>query len=205
MDEKLREYSSIGDEENVRILVERGANLNSAHKINGWTALHWAAKRNHKNIVKYLIREAKADTTIKNNKGELAADLTTDQEIRTLLGAEGSPSLSVLQKTLPIVPNYLKHPDFFYSDNNSNFEIELKPGDENPRTSTADLSKASHEKKLSTNNSFVDTDVVLAERSKRFHCCFCHHVTTSPSTKNAFCEADDDLVIKLRIDRKSVV
>ena len=34
--------------------LPRGVNTNSQHDINGWTALHWAAKRNHLNIVNLL-------------------------------------------------------------------------------------------------------------------------------------------------------
>ena len=36
------------------LILSRGVNVNSQHDINGWTALHWAAKRNHLNIVNLL-------------------------------------------------------------------------------------------------------------------------------------------------------
>ena len=43
--------------------------LNSRHKINGWTALHWAAKRNNVEAIKILMSNgAKCD--IKNNEGK---------------------------------------------------------------------------------------------------------------------------------------
>ena len=35
-------------------LLSRAVNVNAQHDINGWTALHWAAKRNHLNIVNLL-------------------------------------------------------------------------------------------------------------------------------------------------------
>ena len=59
----------------------RGVNTNSQHDINGWTALHWAAKRNHLNIVNLLCNHG-ADKNIATNKGEVAAQLTSEGVIK---------------------------------------------------------------------------------------------------------------------------
>ena len=48
MDEELREACAIGDETKVQLLIGQGAHVNSANKVNGWTALHWAAYRGHR-------------------------------------------------------------------------------------------------------------------------------------------------------------
>ena len=58
-------------------------NTNSQHDINGWTALHWAAKRNHLNIVNLLCNHG-ADKNVATNKGEVAAQLTSEGVIKVL-------------------------------------------------------------------------------------------------------------------------
>ena len=100
MEEKLREAACFGDIEGVKELIaryikwpgmqnskfkplflSRGVNTNSQHDINGWTALHWAAKRNHLNIVNLLCNHG-ADKNIATNKGEVAAQLTSEGVIK---------------------------------------------------------------------------------------------------------------------------
>ena len=54
MDEKLREAACHGDLDALNYLIGQGANVNDQHKLNGWTALHWAAKRNEKNVINVL-------------------------------------------------------------------------------------------------------------------------------------------------------
>ena len=61
----------------------RGVNTNSQHDINGWTALHWAAKRNHLNIVNLLCNHG-AYKNVTTNKGEVAAQLTSEGVIKVL-------------------------------------------------------------------------------------------------------------------------
>jgi len=131
MEEKLREAACFGDIEGVKELISRAVNVNSQHDINGWTALHWAAKRNHLNIVNLLCNHG-ADKNISTNKGELASQLTTEGVIKVLLNAQSpapssrpvaatpkatakvSPATSrpspQPQEKLPIQPNYLRHP-----------------------------------------------------------------------------------------------
>ena len=62
--------------------------VNSQHRINKWTALHWAAKRNNSEIVKILVENG-AEKLMENDKGEIAAQLTTSDEVRRLLGWRG--------------------------------------------------------------------------------------------------------------------
>ena len=52
IDEELREACAIGDETKAQMLIGQGANVNSSNKVNGWTALHWAAYRGHRYILK---------------------------------------------------------------------------------------------------------------------------------------------------------
>lgn len=114
LEERLRELCCIGDERNLKMLVERGVNINSANAMNGWTPLHWAAKRGHASIVKYLVQQG-VDTAALTSKGETAAQLSTDTGIRQLLGEGESTDLKT-SDALPIVPNYLRNPDFFYAE-----------------------------------------------------------------------------------------
>ena len=114
LEERLREVCCIGDERNTKLLIERGININAANAMNGWTPLHWAAKRGHASIVKYLVQEG-ADTTLLTKKGETAAQVSSNTGIKQILGEEGNIALSTVNETLPIVPNYLRNPEFFYA------------------------------------------------------------------------------------------
>merc|ERR1719340_391213 len=92
MEEKLREAACFGDIEGVKELIARGVNTNSQHDINGWTALHWAAKRNHLNI---------------------------EGVIKVLLNAQASklaplPAAPAKETKLAITPNYIKNPPVAY-------------------------------------------------------------------------------------------
>lgn len=123
LEERLREVCCIGDKESVQQLVQRGVNINAPNAMNGWTPLHWAAKRGHINIVKYLLQEG-VDTTVLTNKGETAAQLSSDAGIKHMLGEEEGEQLNTGCEALPIVPNYLRNPEFFYAQNAS---VEGRP------------------------------------------------------------------------------
>ena len=91
-------------------------NVNSQHDINGWTALHWAAKRNHLNIVNKLLNHG-ADKSIKTNKGEIPASLTSENVIKVLLSANvntGTSPAPAKEEKLAITPNYIKNPVLAY-------------------------------------------------------------------------------------------
>lgn len=118
LEEKLREAACFGDIEGVKDLLSRGVNVNAQHDINGWTALHWAAKRNHLNIVNLLCNHG-ADKNIPTNKGEVAAQLTSEGVIKVLLNAmKGSTPKPHIKREesvkLPITPNYIRHPPLAY-------------------------------------------------------------------------------------------
>lgn len=49
------------------------------------TALHWACKRNHMAVVQYLVEKG-ADKNVKNKDGHIPAQLTSNEEIRQILG-----------------------------------------------------------------------------------------------------------------------
>ncbi|XP_053903143.1 ankyrin repeat domain-containing protein 40 isoform X1 [Malaclemys terrapin pileata] len=114
LQERLREAAALGDIGEVQRLVEFGVNVNSQNEINGWTCLHWACKRNHAQVVSYLI-ESGADKEILTSKGETPAQLTSKREIRKTLGVEEDELADLKQDSdLPIVPNYLANPPFPY-------------------------------------------------------------------------------------------
>jgi len=134
LEEKLREASCFGDIDGVKELLAHGVNVNAQHEINGWTALHWAAKRNHLNIVNLLCNHG-ADKNIPTNKGEVAAQLTGEGVIKVLLNAMkggggqaaatannpasngGSPAPAkptVKEEKLAITPNYIRNPPLAY-------------------------------------------------------------------------------------------
>ena len=103
--------------------------MNSQHDINGWTALHWAAKRNHLNIVNKLLNHG-ADKGIKTNKGEIPASLTSENVIKVLLSANinanNSSPAPVKEEKLAITPNYIKNPVLGYKvDTDSPKEKEV--------------------------------------------------------------------------------
>lgn len=115
LEERLRELCCIGDERNAKLLIERGVSINTANAMNGWTPLHWAAKRGHASIVKYLVQQG-ADTKVLTNKGETAAKLTNNTAIKQMLGEGNDMETSTVTENLPIVPNYLRNPEFFYAE-----------------------------------------------------------------------------------------
>jgi len=84
VNERLREQCSVGDEDDVMRHLRNGAAVNSQNRVNGWSALHFAARREHAGIVRVLLEHG-ADTSIKNNKGEVAIDMTSNKEIRRIV------------------------------------------------------------------------------------------------------------------------
>jgi len=117
LEEKLREAACFGDIDGVKDLISKGVNVNSQHDINGWTALHWAAKRNHLNIVNLLCNHG-ADKSISTNKGEMPAQLTSEGVIKVLLSANlnkaTTPKVVKKEENLAITPNYIRSPPLGY-------------------------------------------------------------------------------------------
>ncbi|XP_068923623.1 ankyrin repeat domain-containing protein 40 isoform X2 [Petaurus breviceps papuanus] len=112
--ERLREAAALGDIHEVQKLVESGVDVNSQNEVNGWTCLHWACKRNHGQVVSYLLNSG-ADKEILTTKGEMPVQLTSRKDIRKIMGVEDDDDdLPELKKDseLPFVPNYLANPPF---------------------------------------------------------------------------------------------
>ncbi|KAM4797614.1 ankyrin repeat domain-containing protein 40-like [Urocitellus parryii] len=115
--ERLREAAALGDIREVQKLVESRVDVNSQNEVNGWTCLHWACKRNHGQVVLYLLQSG-ADKEILTTKGEMPVQLTSRREIRKIMGVEeydnDDDTLPQLKKEseLPFVPNYLANPAF---------------------------------------------------------------------------------------------
>lgn len=113
-EELLRESACVGNLEEIDNLLTIGVDVNSKNGVNGWTALHWAAKRGHLQAVQKLI-DAGAVKTIENTDGKVPADLTSNRNIRILLGAapiEGGDNSDDKQS---FKPNYLSNPEFLYT------------------------------------------------------------------------------------------
>lgn len=115
--ERLREAAALGDIREVQKLVESGVDVNSRNEVNGWTCLHWACKRNHGQVVSYLLKSG-ADKEILTTKGEMPVQLTSRREIRKIMGVEeeddDEDSLPQPKKEseMPFVPSYLANPAF---------------------------------------------------------------------------------------------
>ena len=92
LEESLRETACLGDVDKVGVLVGAGVDINSQNGVNGWTALHWAAKRSHKHVVSFLLQSG-ANPTIRSHKNELAVNVTQSKEIKRLLSGEESESV----------------------------------------------------------------------------------------------------------------
>lgn len=83
------------------------------------TALHWACKRNHTSVIRFLIANG-ADINLKTFKEESAASIASSEEALLLLGCSPEKVVEKLtvnsQSDLPIVPHYLKNPPFPYGE-----------------------------------------------------------------------------------------
>ncbi|XP_028414850.1 ankyrin repeat domain-containing protein 40-like [Dendronephthya gigantea] len=142
LEELLRETACLGDVEKVGVLVRAKVDVNSRNSVNGWTPLHWAARRNHKDVVTYLLQHG-ANPSIRSFKDELAADVTQSEDIKfLLLSEEGNDTkncssnynaveLSNLESCTPkekiteFVPNYLLNPAFPYSESPKDFATRI--------------------------------------------------------------------------------
>ncbi|EFA08022.2 ankyrin repeat domain-containing protein 40 isoform X2 [Tribolium castaneum] len=69
LEEKLREAACIGDIEAVLALLSQNLDINAKNSVNGWTALHWAAKRGNSQVADILLSHG-ANPKIQNLKGE---------------------------------------------------------------------------------------------------------------------------------------
>ena len=84
--------------------------------------MHWACKRDHTPVIQYLLATG-ADANIATFKGETVTDLASSNEALSLLGCPLEERMRLLKlknalplSALPIVPHYLQHPTFPYSE-----------------------------------------------------------------------------------------
>ena len=189
LEETLREVCCLGDLEKVKLLVGHGVNVNSQNKVNGWTGLHWAAKRNHKHVVSYLLNNG-ADLSICTFEKELALELTQSKDIKKLLakieeesaiGVNRDDAVGGLQE-LPapvaaFVPNYVQYPQFPYSE--SAVEFAQRIGIQLNATTTVDSSSG-----------FVDKDHFFQDPNSK---------TMEQQEQKASTENKGTLVLKFRI------
>lgn len=152
LNEKLREAACIGDVQQVtKLLSSKDVDVNSKHKVNGWTALHWASKRGHAIIVSTLLNNF-ADKNIKNNNNQIPSSLAKDKSVLELLqptedNSTASKNIPVSEKesTKSFVPNYIKYPVFPYSESislpnfSNNSDEEFKTTASNNRVCTPDI------------------------------------------------------------------
>ncbi|XP_054833747.1 ankyrin repeat domain-containing protein 40-like isoform X2 [Eublepharis macularius] len=110
LEERLREAAARGELEDVQALLQKGVDVNARDESNGWTCLHWACKRNHIQVVLYLLA-CGADKEIVTNEGDQAAYLTSKAEIKRMLGVEDD-NQEESNLSLPVVANSLTNPLF---------------------------------------------------------------------------------------------
>jgi hypothetical protein len=108
MAEQLRESASMGNNPSVEFLLNQGINPNDQHKMNGFTALHWAYSRGHDSVVELLLANG-ADPNIKDSKGRIPKELAKQVE------------------KLDIIPSYIANPDLGKLWNAPSLEVNHTP------------------------------------------------------------------------------
>uniref|UniRef100_A0A8R1TNN2 ANK_REP_REGION domain-containing protein n=1 Tax=Onchocerca volvulus TaxID=6282 RepID=A0A8R1TNN2_ONCVO len=79
------EVCSFGDLEQAKAMLKNGkVDKNFQHHGNGWAALHWAARRNHQEIVELLLR-AGFDPKSPAKDGKTPLDLVTNEAVKEIL------------------------------------------------------------------------------------------------------------------------
>eukprot|EP00095_Tigriopus_kingsejongensis_P001698 maker-scaffold1305_size49401-snap-gene-0.16 protein:Tk01698 transcript:maker-scaffold1305_size49401-snap-gene-0.16-mRNA-1 annotation:"ankyrin repeat domain 40" len=154
MEEKLREAACFGDLDSLTTLLNKGADINAQHKINGWTALHWAVKRNNVQCVDILMSRG-AEKNIYSSKGEIPAMLTTNREILLRLGVPDPTALPPAIKNEGVnhhpgnafVPNYLRHPSLGHKG-----ELGSEVGSEKSRSRSVDAHNANSQPGVARNS-----------------------------------------------------
>ncbi|CEF69529.1 Ankyrin repeat and Ankyrin repeat-containing domain-containing protein [Strongyloides ratti] len=121
------EAVSIGDTVKIKELLKSGMiDVNYKHKINGWNALHWAARRNFYNICCDLISYG-FDPKIKTKQGKSAYEVlpkNASEELKALLFIEeiekNKEEMVVKEPECNFTPNYIKYPPFPHINNSKN-------------------------------------------------------------------------------------
>ncbi|XP_076080489.1 ankyrin repeat domain-containing protein 40-like [Mytilus galloprovincialis] len=114
-DESFREAACNGDKDSLKKLLETfSIDVNSQNPVNGWSALHWGCKRNHKGVVEFLLQKG-ANKDLLTAKGEKPVDLTTSEDLFNLLGGSGNRIAILKKDESSFTPNYLANPVFPYT------------------------------------------------------------------------------------------
>jgi hypothetical protein len=104
-EQRFRENVAMGNKEKVVEMIPF-VNINSKNKMNGWTALHWAYKRQHKEMIQLLMAHGAIE--LENNKGELPRHLGSLEYIPNYIrykdGVPKSDSIVVSEPAL-VVPD----------------------------------------------------------------------------------------------------
>eukprot|EP00912_Choanoflagellata_sp_UC4_P001747 UC4_evm1s1119 len=189
----LREAACAGDKDTVektlKEVIGSGGDahqaVNDKHKMNGWTPLHWAAKRDHSGVVKSLLAYG-ADPNIKNNAGQTPGDIA-GATTSNLLGNSKSTILPThtgeknSSKT-SFTPSYLKHPSTFY-DRPSAEDLERKHKEEHMAAKVQELSSRK-------------TALPLVSQDKL--------QTVSSSCNKMECDSIEDLHVRICFENKSI-
>ncbi|VBB26366.1 unnamed protein product [Acanthocheilonema viteae] len=79
------EVCSFGDLEQAKEMLKNGKiDRSFQHRGNGWTALHWAARRNHAKIVELLLQTG-FDPKLPAKDGKTPLDLVTNEAVKKIL------------------------------------------------------------------------------------------------------------------------
>lgn len=140
MEERLREAVSLRDLKAVQLLISNGAKINDQNRVNGWSALHWAAKRKDVPIVRILL-ESGADPTLKEGQGLTPAQVAEDPDIAAILNPHlnlETPSSTSSAGATSFKPNYLQHPTIHKED----YYMEVIPKKSNLNSGSSPPAKA---------------------------------------------------------------
>ena len=80
LNEKLQNAAHRGHLEEVKKLVEQGAEINNIDNVIFWTPLHRAAQRGYYEIVNYLIEKG-ANVNAKSNKNETPLHIASQMDV----------------------------------------------------------------------------------------------------------------------------
>uniref|UniRef100_A0A0N4Z5T3 ANK_REP_REGION domain-containing protein n=1 Tax=Parastrongyloides trichosuri TaxID=131310 RepID=A0A0N4Z5T3_PARTI len=127
------ESVSIGDTTKIKDMLRNGmVDVKYKHKINGWNALHWAARRNFASICKDLIFYG-FDPAEQTGDGKIAYEIlpsNASEELKKLLFVENynikkeEENMVIQEKETNFVPNYIKYPPFPHLNNNKTDNID---------------------------------------------------------------------------------
>ncbi|KAK6759136.1 hypothetical protein RB195_016386 [Necator americanus] len=139
------EQCAIGDEQKVRNMLNAHlVDVNYQHPINGWTALHWGARRGYERIC-HLLLSSGFSREIKDKSGRTPWDVCSKDNLtlREILRPELETFEEEFYEIMPsagnrrrsseagaekekFVPNYIRNPPFPYVTKASSFDYGTK-------------------------------------------------------------------------------